>query len=71
MTINDMTVLLTAVDIAVKRGAFSVLEIQQVGAVAEKLNAFIAQAQAQVEAAQKAGEEATEESSAEPAEQGA
>jgi hypothetical protein len=51
MTINDMTVLLAAIEIAVKRGAFSVLEIQQVGATAEKLNTFLVQAKEQAEAA--------------------
>jgi uncharacterized protein YdbL (DUF1318 family) len=60
MTINDMNVLLAAIEVAVKRGAFSVLEIQQVGAVAEKLNSFLAQAkeQAEKQAAEAAANEA-------------
>lgn len=57
MTIQDLSVLLAAIDVAVKRGAFSVLEIGQVGAVAEKLNAFLAEAQKQAEA-QKAEQDA-------------
>lgn len=68
MTIQDLSVLLAAVDIAVKRGAFSVLEVGQVGAVAEKLNGFLAEAQKQAEeqkAAQEAGQaEATAETDA-------
>ena len=72
MTINDMSVLLAAIDLAVKRGAYSVLEIQQVGAVAEKLNAFVAAAREQVEAAQQAEEQQAAESPAEePVQQGA
>lgn len=59
MTINDMSVLLAAIDLAVKRGAFSILEIQQVGAVAEKLNSFIADAKQQVEQSAKVDEAAT------------
>lgn len=71
MTINDMSVLLAAIEVAVKRGAFSVLEIGQVGAVAEKLNAFIGAAKEQVEASQQASgqvdqpaQEATQEAGA-------
>jgi len=64
-----MSVLLAAIDLAVKRGAYSVLEIQQVGAVAEKLNAFVAAAREQVESAQQS---AAEEPAAEqPVETGA
>lgn len=61
MTIQDLSVLLAAVDIAVKRGAFSILEVGQVGAVAEKLNGFLAEAQKQAEA-QKAEQDAAGES---------
>jgi hypothetical protein len=46
MNINDLSILLAAVDIAVKRGAFSILEIGQVGEAATKLNKFIADASA-------------------------
>jgi hypothetical protein len=62
MTIQDLSVLLAAVDLAVKRGAFSILEINQVGAMAEKLNAFLAEAQKQAEAqqAEKNGEATAE-----------
>lgn len=72
MTIQDLSVLLAAVDLAVKRGAFSILEIGQVGAVAEKLNAFLAEAQKQAEAQQAAqAAEAAEGQTEGEAEQGA
>jgi hypothetical protein len=61
MTIQDLSVLLAAIDIAVKRGAFSVLEIAQVGAVAEKLNAFLADAQKQADEQKAAAEAAAAE----------
>jgi uncharacterized low-complexity protein len=51
MNINDLSVLLAAIDIAVKRGAFSVLEVGAVGQAAEKLNAFLVEATAQANAA--------------------
>lgn len=50
MNINDLSVLLAAIDIAVKRGAFSVLEVGAVGNAAEKLNAFLVDATAQAKA---------------------
>jgi hypothetical protein len=72
MTINDMSVLLAAIELAVKRGAFSVLEIGQVGAVAEKLNAFIGSAKEQMQATQEAqGEQNIQPVAEQPAEQGA
>lgn len=70
MTIQDLSVLLAAIDLAVKRGAFSILEIGQVGSVAEKLNGFLAEAQKQAEAqkaAQEGGAEAAETENAEAA----
>jgi len=48
--------LLAAVDLAVKRGTYSILEIRQVGEVAEKLNAFLTEATAASQAAQAAAE---------------
>lgn len=51
MNINDLSVLLAAIDIAVKRGAFSVLEVGAVGQAAEKLNGFLVEATAQANAA--------------------
>ena len=59
MNLQDLAVLLAAVELAVKRGTFSVLEIGAVGAVAEKLNAFLADAKRQQDeaaAAQAAAE---------------
>lgn len=52
MNINDLSVLLAAIDIAVKRGAFSILELSQVGDVATKLNTFLQSAKEQAEKAQ-------------------
>lgn len=52
MTINDLSVLLAAVEIAVKRGAYSVLEVGAVGEMATKLGNFLQEAKAQAEAAQ-------------------
>jgi hypothetical protein len=56
VNINDLMTLLAAVDIAVKRGVYSILEIRQVGEVAEKLNAFLTEATAAAEAAKAAAE---------------
>lgn len=70
MNLADLSVLLAAVELAVKRGAFSVLEIGAVGEAATKLNAFLAEAKAQADAA-KAAEAAAEGQEAEaPAEDG-
>lgn len=66
MTIQDLSVLLAALDAAVKRGAFSILEIGQVGAVAERLNSFLAEAQKQAQEQQAAQGESAE-AAAEPA----
>jgi len=57
VNINDLMTLLAAVDLAVKRGTYSILEIRQVGEVAEKLNAFLSEATAASEAAAKAAAE--------------
>jgi len=64
MNLADLSVLLAAVELAVKRGAYSVLEIGAVGEAATKLNVFLADAKAQADAA-KAAEEASAESPAE------
>lgn len=56
VNINDLVTLLAAVDLAVKRGTYSILEIRQVGEVAEKLNAFLTEATAASQAAQVAAE---------------
>lgn len=59
MNLADLSVLLAAVELAVKRGAYSVLEIGAVGEAATKLNGFLAEAKAQADAA-KAEAEAAE-----------
>lgn len=64
MTIQDLSVLLAALDAAVKRGAFSILEIGQVGLAAEKLNAFLGEAQKQAAEQQAAAEAAATEAAA-------
>jgi hypothetical protein len=53
-----MSVLLAAIDVAVKRGVFSVLEVGQVSEVAVKLNNFLVEAQKAQEAAAAAQAEA-------------
>jgi len=61
VNINDLMTLLAAVDIAVKRGTYSILEVRQVGEVAEKLNAFLTEATAAADAAKAAAEQAAAE----------
>ena len=51
MNINDLSVLFAAVELAVKRGTFSIFEIGTVGQSAERLGAFLKDAQEQAEAA--------------------
>lgn len=51
MNIQDLSILLAAVELAVKRGTYSIFEIGAVGASAEKLAAFLKQANEQAEAA--------------------
>ena len=64
ISLNDLQVLANIVDLATQRGAFRGNELSQVGAVFDKLSAFLAQvAAAQAEQAQggEAPEEGTEE----------
>lgn len=63
MNINDLSVLFAAVELAVKRGTFSVFEIGTVGQAAERLGAFLKDANAQAEAAKAA--QAAEQAAAE------
>lgn len=69
MNIQDLAVLLAAVELAVKRGTYSILEIGAVGEAAGKLNAFLseAQRQAQEAAAPAEGEAAAEAQPEQPA----
>ena len=57
MNINDLSILFAAVELAVKRGTFSIFEIGAVGQSAERLGTFLKDAQEQAAAA-KAAEEA-------------
>lgn len=47
MNLQDLSVLLAAVELAVKRGTYSILEVGVVGEAATKLNAFLAEAKRQ------------------------
>ena len=57
ISLNDLQVLLQIVDLASQRGAFRGAELTQVGAIFDKLNAFLTFIAEQ----QKARDEATEE----------
>lgn len=59
MNINDLSILLAAVDIAIKRGAYSILEVGAIGDVAAKLNEFLKAANEQAQAAAAAQAEQT------------
>ena len=66
MNLTDLSTLLAAIDIAVKRGAFSVLESSAVRESATKLNNFLLEAKKQQEeAAAAAAAEAPAEGEAE------
>lgn len=64
ISLNDLQVLANIVDLATQRGAFRGNELSQVGAVFDKLSAFLAQvaaAQAEQTEGEGAPEEGTEE----------
>jgi hypothetical protein len=61
MNIQDLSILLAAIELAVKRGTFSIFEIGAVGQTADKLAAFLKDANEQAEAAKAAGEQASAE----------
>jgi hypothetical protein len=65
MNINDLSVLFAAVELAVKRGTFSIFEIGTVGQAAERLGAFLKDAQEQAEAAKAAEAAGAEQAAAE------
>ena len=67
MNIQDLSILLAAVELAVKRGTFSIFEIGAVGQTAEKLAAFLKDANEQAEAAKAAAEQASAEGQPAPA----
>lgn len=68
MTVNDLSILLAAIDIAIRRGAYSILEVGAIGDVAAKLNEFLKNANEQAAAA-KAAEEGAADTGEAPAEQ--
>jgi hypothetical protein len=61
MNIQDLSILLAAVELAVKRGTYSIFEIGAVGQTADKLAAFLKDANEQAEAAKAAAEQAAAE----------
>lgn len=64
ISLNDLQLLLNIVDLASKRGAFGGSELTQVGAIFDKLSAFlgfVAEQQAQDEGSEEGSEEAPEE----------
>lgn len=60
ISLNDLQVLLQIVDLASSRGAFRGAELTQVGAIFDKLNAFLSFIAAQQKAAQEASENSAE-----------
>jgi hypothetical protein len=67
MTVNDMSILLAAVDIAIKRGAYSILEVGAIGDCAARLNEFLKAANEQAQATQaeqQGGEQPAQQESA-------
>jgi hypothetical protein len=60
MNLQDLSVLLAAVELAVKRGTYSILEVGVVGEAATKLNAFLAEAKRQQDEAAAAQAQAQE-----------
>ena len=65
VNLSDLGTLLQIVDLATQRGAFRGAELSQVGAVFDKLNAFLSYVQEQ----QAAQEEAAEQENAEAVEE--
>jgi hypothetical protein len=61
VNLSDLGTLLQIVDLATQRGAFRGAELSQVGAVFDKLNAFLSYVQEQQAAQEEAGEEAASE----------
>lgn len=61
ISLNDLGLLLNIVDLASKRGAFQGAELSQVGAIFDKLNAFLTFVAEQQAEAAEGDEAATEE----------
>ena len=61
ISLNDLGLLLNIVDLASKRGAFQGAELTQVGAIFDKLNAFLTFVAEQQAEADEGNVEATEE----------
>ena len=69
MNIQDLSILLAAVELAVKRGTFSIFEIGAVGQTADKLAAFLKDANEQAEAAKAAADAEQAAAEGQPAEE--
>jgi len=69
VTVNDLVNIYNIIDLASKRGAFQAAELSSVGAIANKVKAFVDHVQAQQKAAaEAAGEQPAETSTDAPAE---
>jgi hypothetical protein len=60
ISLQDLQVLLQIVDLASSRGAFRGAELTQVGAIFDKLNAFLSFIAAQQQAAKESAEQSAE-----------
>jgi|TARA_A200000159_G_scaffold65923_1_gene61009 hypothetical protein len=65
VTVNDLVNIYNIIDLASKRGAFQAAELSSVGAIANKVKAFVDHVQAQQKAAADAAGEAAGEQPAE------
>ena len=69
VTVNDLVNIYNIIDLASKRGAFQAAELASVGAIANKVKAFVDHVQAQQQAAaEAAGDKPAETSGDAPAE---
>ena len=69
VTVNDLVNVYNIIDLASKRGAFQAAELASVGAIANKVKAFVDHVQAQQQAAaEAAGDKPAETSGDAPAE---
>ena len=70
VTVNDLVNIYNIIDLASKRGAFQAAELSSVGAIANKVKAFVDHVQAQQKAAADAAGEAAGEQPAETTDEG-
>jgi len=65
LSLNELAALANIINVASQRGAFKAAEMSAVGAVYDKLNAFVSAAQAAMQGSQEATQPAAEQSSEE------